>query len=160
VPSANRSTIAKARPTGHGQPNGDAAYAHGSNVARPEAGVGVQESLLAGLRELENNLAREKSTVSMVWEGYRSRLCKCNNFNENGLFGTDNKFDRFLHIPMRLLPIVNRLESPWQNGVAERWVGSCRRSPGSHHRSCQAGDCHRLASQGVSTVLELEESPS
>jgi len=23
----------------------------------------------------------------MVWEGYRSRLCKCNNFNENGLFG-------------------------------------------------------------------------
>jgi hypothetical protein len=26
----------------------------------------------------------------MVWEGYRSRLCKCNNFNENGLFGRDN----------------------------------------------------------------------
>jgi hypothetical protein len=25
----------------------------------------------------------------MVWEGYRSRLCICNNFNENGLFGTD-----------------------------------------------------------------------
>ena len=25
----------------------------------------------------------------MVWEGYRSRLCKCNNFNENGLFGRD-----------------------------------------------------------------------
>src|SRR5882724_8248337 len=33
---------------------------------------------------------REKSMVSMVWEGYRSRLCKCNNFNENGLFGRDN----------------------------------------------------------------------
>jgi hypothetical protein len=32
---------------------------------------------------------REKSTVSMVWEGYRSRLCKCNNFNRNGLFGRD-----------------------------------------------------------------------
>ena len=32
---------------------------------------------------------REKSTVSMVSEGYRSRLCKCNNFNENGLFGRD-----------------------------------------------------------------------
>jgi len=25
----------------------------------------------------------------MVWEGYRSRLCKCNNFNENGLFGRE-----------------------------------------------------------------------
>jgi hypothetical protein len=25
----------------------------------------------------------------MVWEGYRSRLCKCNNFNRNGLFGRD-----------------------------------------------------------------------
>jgi hypothetical protein len=33
---------------------------------------------------------REKSTGNMVWEGYRSRLCKCNNFNENGLFGRDS----------------------------------------------------------------------
>jgi hypothetical protein len=32
---------------------------------------------------------REKSTVRMVWEGYRSRLCKCNNFDENGVFGRD-----------------------------------------------------------------------
>ncbi len=27
----------------------------------------------------------------MVWEGHRSRLCKCNNFNENGLFGRYSK---------------------------------------------------------------------
>jgi hypothetical protein len=26
----------------------------------------------------------------MVWEGYRSRLRKCNDFNENGLFGMDS----------------------------------------------------------------------
>ena len=25
----------------------------------------------------------------MAWEGYRLRLCKCNGFNENGLFGRD-----------------------------------------------------------------------
>jgi len=67
VPSANRSTIAKARPTGHGQPNGDAAYAHGSNVARPEADAGVQESLLAEQRELGNNLAERR--VRPAWSG-------------------------------------------------------------------------------------------
>src|SRR5260370_11610135 len=26
----------------------------------------------------------------MVWEGYWSRLCKCNDFNVYGLFGRDN----------------------------------------------------------------------
>jgi hypothetical protein len=25
----------------------------------------------------------------MAWEGYRSRLCKCNDFNVYGLFGRD-----------------------------------------------------------------------
>jgi hypothetical protein len=25
----------------------------------------------------------------VAWEGYPSRLCKCNNFNVNGLFGRD-----------------------------------------------------------------------
>jgi hypothetical protein len=30
----------------------------------------------------------------MVWEGYRSRLCKCNNFNQNGLFGRDTQTQR------------------------------------------------------------------
>ncbi len=29
----------------------------------------------------------------MVWEGDRSRLCKCNNFNGNGLFGRDRRFE-------------------------------------------------------------------
>src|SRR5713226_2217756 len=33
---------------------------------------------------------REKSRVSKAWEGYRSRLCKCNDFNVYGLFGRDS----------------------------------------------------------------------
>ncbi len=28
---------------------------------------------------------------------------------------------------LRVNPIRSSFESPWQNGVAERWVGSCRR---------------------------------
>jgi hypothetical protein len=26
----------------------------------------------------------------MAWEGYRSRVCKCNDFNVYGIFGRDN----------------------------------------------------------------------
>jgi hypothetical protein len=87
--AANRSTIAKARPTGHGQPNGDAAYAHGSDPARPEADAGVQESLLAEQRELGNNLAERR--VRSAWSGQATgrESVNANNFNENGLFGRD-----------------------------------------------------------------------
>ena len=67
MPNANRSTIAKARPTGHGQRNRDTAYAHGSNVARPEADAGVQESLLVEQRELGNNRAERR--VRSAWSG-------------------------------------------------------------------------------------------
>ena len=28
---------------------------------------------------------------------------------------------------LKLSPVRTSFESPWQNGVAERWVGSCRR---------------------------------
>ena len=28
---------------------------------------------------------------------------------------------------MNITPIRTSIQSPWQNGVAERWVGSCRR---------------------------------
>jgi hypothetical protein len=44
-----------------------AAYAHGSNVARPEADAGVQESLLAEQRELGNDLAERR--VRSAWSG-------------------------------------------------------------------------------------------
>src|SRR6266404_1423400 len=60
----------RARPTGHGQPNGDAAYAHGSNVARPETDAGVQESLVAEQRQIGNNLAERR--VRSAWSGKAS----------------------------------------------------------------------------------------
>src|SRR6266480_3090706 len=56
-----------AKPTGLDQPNRDGAYDRGSNVARPEADVGEQESLLAERHELGNNLAERK--VESAWPG-------------------------------------------------------------------------------------------
>src|SRR5438309_10384819 len=67
MPIANRSTSVRAKPTGLGQRSGDGVYDRGSNVARPEADVGEQESLLAERRELGNNLAERK--VESAWPG-------------------------------------------------------------------------------------------
>src|SRR5207237_5139841 len=67
TPIANRSTTARAKPTGLDQPNRDGAYDRGSNVARPEADVGEQESLLAERHEPGNNLAETK--VESAWPG-------------------------------------------------------------------------------------------
>jgi hypothetical protein len=65
--------------------------AHGSNVARPEADAGVQESLLAEQRELGNNLAEKR--VRSAWSGKATGRdsVNANNFNENGLFGRDSR---------------------------------------------------------------------
>src|SRR5207302_2949152 len=62
-----RDTTARAKPTGLDQPNRDGAYDRGSNVARPEADVGEQESLLAERHEPGNNLAETK--VESAWPG-------------------------------------------------------------------------------------------
>ena len=47
----------------------------------------------------------------------------------------DSKFDyeviTFLKAT-RLKPKRTSIQSPWQNGVAERWVGSCRREIPDH----------------------------
>src|SRR6266566_4609073 len=67
MPNANRSTIAKAKPTGRGQPNGNATCAHGLIAARAKADGGEQESLFAEQRELGNNLAERK--VGSAWPG-------------------------------------------------------------------------------------------
>ena len=58
---------------------------------------------------------REKSTVSMVWEGYRSRLCKCNNFNENGLFGRDRQIGK----KVKTLLSVLRVKLDWPKSTAQ-----------------------------------------
>src|SRR5713101_3090383 len=54
----------------------------------------------------------EKSRVSMAWEGYRSRLCKCNDFNVYGLFGRDNKKCKMeRHGARFVLPRVRSLDA-------------------------------------------------
>jgi len=70
MPSANRSTSVRAKPTGLGQPNEDAAYGRSSNAASPGADVGELESLLAERRGLGNNLA-ERSRISMAGKATR-----------------------------------------------------------------------------------------
>jgi hypothetical protein len=67
MPIANRSTSVRAKPTGLGQRSGDGVYDRGSNVARPRADGGEQESLLAEQRELGNNLGERK--VESAWPG-------------------------------------------------------------------------------------------
>jgi hypothetical protein len=52
----------------------------GNQRAAPDGGV-LSPSLQ---RDPGDRAPRQTS-----WEGYQSRLCKCNNFDENGLFGTD-----------------------------------------------------------------------
>jgi len=46
------------------------------------------------------------------------------------LFDHDAKYG--LEVPasirsLKMTPVRTAIQSPWQNGVAERWVGSCRR---------------------------------
>jgi len=51
------------------------------------------------------------------------------------LFDRDAKFGRDVIDAARTLaskPIRTAFRSPWQNGVAERWVGSCRRDVLNH----------------------------
>jgi transposase InsO family protein len=46
------------------------------------------------------------------------------------LFDRDSKFGADVASAVRHIgsqPIRTAVRSPWQNGVAERWVGSCRR---------------------------------
>src|SRR6267142_212372 len=84
MPIASRSTNVRARPTGLDQPNGDGAYDRGSNVARPGADAGEQESLLAERRELGNNFGERK--VESAWPG---KATGCDTVNAMISMGTD-----------------------------------------------------------------------
>jgi putative transposase len=51
------------------------------------------------------------------------------------LFDRDSKFGGEVVSAVRELgsaPVRTSFRSPWQNGVAERWVGSCRRDLLNH----------------------------
>src|SRR5258708_19818193 len=51
------------------------------------------------------------------------------------IFDRDGKYGLEVPAAVRALsvsPVRTSFESPWQNGVADRWVGSCRRDPLPH----------------------------
>lgn len=68
------------------------------------------------------------------------------------IFDRDAKYG--LEVPaairsMKMSPIQTSLESPWQNGVAERWVASCRRDLLDHIIAVNEGHLKRLLSEYV-----------
>ena len=50
---------------------------------------------------------------------------------------------------MKMSHIQTSFESPWQNGVAERWVASCRRDLLDHIIAVNEGHLKRLLSEYV-----------
>jgi len=68
------------------------------------------------------------------------------------IFDRDGKYG--LEVPaavrsLRMSPIRTSLESPWQNGVAERWVESCRRDLLDHVIAVNERHLKRLLSEYV-----------
>src|SRR5207245_3664398 len=51
---------------------------------------------------------------------------------------------------MQIMPVRTSIGSPWQNGVAERWVGSCRRELLNHTIALNERHLKRLLSDYVS----------
>jgi len=69
------------------------------------------------------------------------------------LFDHDAKYG--LEVPasirsLKMTPVRTAIQSPWQNGVAERWVGSCRRDLLDHVIALDERHLKRLLSQYVS----------
>ena len=55
---------------------------------------------------------------------------------------------------MQIMPVRTSIGSPWQNGVAERWVGSCRRELLDHTIALNERHLKRLLSDYVSYYNE------
>ena len=51
---------------------------------------------------------------------------------------------------LKMSPVRTSFESPWQNGIAERWVGSCRRELLDHVIALNERHLKRLLSEYVS----------
>src|SRR5664280_2024772 len=69
------------------------------------------------------------------------------------LFDHDAKYG--LEVPasirsLKMTPVRTSIRSPWQNGVAERWVGSCRRDLLDHVIALDERHLKRLLSQYIS----------
>ena len=68
------------------------------------------------------------------------------------IFDRDAKYGLEIPIAVRSLgmsPVRTAFESPWQNGVAERWVGSCRRDLLDHIIAVNERHLRRLLSAYV-----------
>jgi putative transposase len=68
------------------------------------------------------------------------------------LFDRDAKYGLEVPVAIRSLtmsPVRTSFESPWQNGVAEHWVGSCRRDLLDHIIAVNEGHLKRLLSEYV-----------
>jgi putative transposase len=68
------------------------------------------------------------------------------------IFDRDSKYG--LEVPtavrsLRMIPMRTSFESPWQNGVAERWVGSCRHDLLDHILALNERHLRRLVSEYV-----------
>ena len=50
---------------------------------------------------------------------------------------------------MKITPLQTSVGCPWQNGVAERWVGSCRRDLLDHGIPWNEGHLKRLLSEYI-----------
>jgi len=50
---------------------------------------------------------------------------------------------------LRMSPVRTSFESPWQNGIAERWVGSCRRELLDHIIAVDERHLKRLLAEYV-----------
>jgi hypothetical protein len=67
-------------------------------------------------------------------------------FDRDGKYGTE--------VPMairsmKIRPVRTSFESPWQNGVAERWVESCKRDLLDHVIPINEGHLKRLLSEYI-----------
>jgi putative transposase len=68
------------------------------------------------------------------------------------IFDRDAKYGLEVSAAVRSLsvsPVHTSLESPWQNGVAERWVGSCRRDLLDHIIAVDERHLKRLPSEYI-----------
>jgi Integrase core domain. len=69
------------------------------------------------------------------------------------LFDRDAKYGLEVPVAVRAMEIAaiqTTIQSPWQNGVAERWVGSCRRELLDHIIALNERHLRRLLSEYVS----------
>jgi len=73
------------------------------------------------------------------------------------LFDRDAKYGLEVPVAVRSLsihPVRTSFESPWQNGTAERWVGSCRRDLLDHVIALNERHLKRLLSEYVGYYQE------